>query len=105
MTPPCLRQTADGVLLDLRVVPRASANAIAGLQGQALKVRVTAPPVDSAANVEVVRFLAETLGLPRGGVSLVRGATGRHKQVLVRGLSIVQVGGRLGILGGPGPGA
>jgi len=66
MTHPCLRQTADGVLLDLRVVPRASANAIVGLRGQALKERVTAPPVDSAANVEVVRFLAETLGLPRG---------------------------------------
>lgn len=100
--PPFLREVPGGVVLNLRVVPRASANAIAGLQGDALKVRVTAPPVDSAANEEVVRFLAASLGIPRGAIRLVRGAGGRQKQVLVQGWSLARALQALGPWVGPG---
>jgi len=90
-----LRETPEGVVLTLKVIPRSSVNAVAGLQADALKIKVTAPPVDSAANAEVVRFLAEVLEVPRGAVQLLRGATSRHKQVRVTGLSAAQIQQRL----------
>ena len=90
-----LRETAGGVVLTLKVIPRSSVNAVAGVQADALKLKITAPPVDSAANAEVVRFLAQVLDVPRGAVQLLRGATSRHKQVQVEGLSGSQVLQRL----------
>jgi uncharacterized protein (TIGR00251 family) len=90
-----LRETPEGVVLTLKVIPRSSVNAVAGLQADALKIKVTAPPVDSAANAEVVRFLAEVLEVSRGAVQLLRGATSRHKQVRVTGLSAAQIQQRL----------
>lgn len=56
-----------------------------GLLGEAIKIRVKAPPVDGAANVELLRFLAKRLGVPRSSVHLVAGATGRRKRVAVDG--------------------
>jgi len=91
-----LRESPEGVVLTLKVIPRSSVNAVAGPQADALKLKVTAPPVDSAANAEVVRFLAEVLEVPRGAVQLLRGATSRHKQVRVVGLTAAQVQQRLG---------
>ena len=91
-----LRESPEGVVLTLKVIPRSSVNAVAGPQSDALKLKVTAPPVDSAANAEVVRFLAEVLEVPRGAVQLLRGATSRHKQVRVVGLTAAQVRQRLG---------
>jgi hypothetical protein len=90
-----LRETAGGVVLNLKVIPRSSVNAVAGIQADALKLKITAPPVDSAANAEVVRFLAHVLDVPRGAVQLLRGATSRHKQVQVVGLSGSQLLQRL----------
>ena len=90
-----LRETAEGVVLTLKVIPRSSVNGVAGVQADALKLKVTAPPVDSAANAEVVRFLAEILEVPRGAVQLLRGATSRHKQVRVVGLTGAQLLQRL----------
>jgi uncharacterized protein (TIGR00251 family) len=90
-----LRETAVGVVLTLKVIPRSSVNAVAGVQADALKLKITAPPVDSAANAEVVRFLAQVLDVPRGAVQLLRGATSRHKQVQVVGLTGSQVLQRL----------
>ena len=90
-----LRETAVGLVLTLKVIPRSSVNAVAGVQADALKLKITAPPVDSAANAEVVRFLAQVLDVPRGAVQLLRGATSRHKQVQVVGLSGSQLLQRL----------
>lgn len=90
-----LRETAGGVVLTLKVIPRSSVNAVAGVQADALKLKITAPPVDSAANAEVVRFLAQVLDVPRSAVQLLRGATSRHKQVQVVGLSGSQLLQRL----------
>ncbi len=90
-----LRETAVGVVLTLKVIPRSSVNVVAGVQADALKLKITAPPVDSAANAEVVRFLAQVLDVPRSAVQLLRGATSRHKQVQVVGLSGSQLLQRL----------
>lgn len=95
MNPVFLRESPQGVVLALRVVPRSSVNAVAGIQGDALKVRITAPPVDAAANTELIRFLAELLGVPRGTVQLLRGGASRHKQVLVAGQAAARVIERL----------
>ena len=93
--PAFIQPRADGVLLSLKVQPRASKNEIGEVIGGELKVKVTAPPVDSAANEAVLRLLAEALGCPRGAVQLIRGATSRHKQVLVAGLKAEEVTAKL----------
>jgi uncharacterized protein (TIGR00251 family) len=95
-TPAYLRVQPDGVLLSVKVQPRASANEIGGEQGGELKVKVTAPPVDSAANEALVRLLADELGCPRNRVELVRGQTSKHKVIKLYGLSPEEVVSRLG---------
>ena len=77
----------DEVRLSVRVQPRARSNAIAGVHGDSIRVRLTAPPVDGAANTALTDFLAERLGVPRGAVRIVAGATSRDKVVAIRGLS------------------
>jgi uncharacterized protein len=88
---PYLQQRPDGVCISMKIQPRASRNEIAGPMGNELKIKVTAPPVDSAANEAVLEFLAETLGCPRNRLELLRGATSRHKQILVRGMTAAQI--------------
>jgi uncharacterized protein (TIGR00251 family) len=84
--PNFLRVQPDGVLLAIKLQPRASANEIGEPLGNELRIKVTAPPVDAAANEALVRLLAETLDCPRGKIELVRGHTSRHKTVKVYGL-------------------
>ncbi|HEX6107033.1 MAG TPA: DUF167 domain-containing protein [Gemmatimonadales bacterium] len=97
-----------GVRLHLRVQSRASRTEVAGRHGDLLRVRIAAPPVEGAANDALVRFLARTLGVPRGAVRLVAGETGRTKVVEVAGLSEADARARLLpepplASGGPGP--
>lgn len=73
--------------LTLHVQPRAKRTEVAGVHGAALKIRLAAPPVDGAANDELVRFLAEQLGVPRRAVRLVAGAGARRKVVEVDGVA------------------
>jgi uncharacterized protein len=75
--------TADGLRIRLRVQPRSARNRIAGVHGEALKICVTAPPVDGAANAAVIAILAEALGVAKSRITIVTGATGRDKQVMV----------------------
>lgn len=84
------------MFLSIKVQPRASRNEIGGLHGNELKIAVTAPPVDSAANEAVVELLAETLGLPRRAVTLVRGETSRHKVLRLDGISVAEAAAKLG---------
>jgi uncharacterized protein (TIGR00251 family) len=88
---PFLQSHPDGVLLSLKVQPRASRDELVGAMGNELKLRVTAPPVDAAANEAVVRLVSELLECPRGCVQIVRGQTSRHKKVLLAGLGIEAV--------------
>jgi hypothetical protein len=94
--PPYLEDSPDGTHLRLKVLPRASRDEIDGPAGSELKVRVTAPPVDAAANEAVLRLLADVLGCRRGAVRLLRGHTSRHKVVLVAGMVAADVATRLG---------
>lgn len=73
--------------IELRVTPRASRNALEGFRNGVLIVRVTAPPVDSAANDAVIELLSKALGVPKRQITISRGATGRNKVVDVDGLS------------------
>ena len=90
-----LQDGPDGCALRIWVQPRASREEIVGVHGDELKIRVTAPPVDDAANAALVKFLATKLGCPRGSVRLVRGQTSRHKTVRVTGLRRDEVVARL----------
>jgi uncharacterized protein (TIGR00251 family) len=82
-----VRATATGVRVDLRVTPRAPKNQIAGVREGRLLVRVTAPPVDSAANDAVIALMAKALGVPKRAVRLVAGETSRNKTVEIEGIS------------------
>ncbi len=94
--PGFLRVQPDGVLLSIKLQPRASANQIGEALGNELRVKVTAPPVDAAANDALVRLLAEELDCPRGRVELVRGHASRHKTIKLHGLSAETVLAKLG---------
>ena len=87
MTPSYLRVQPDGVLLSVKVQPRASANQIGQPLGNELRIKVTAPPVDAAANEALVRLMAQTFRCARNRVELVRGHTSRHKIIKIFGLS------------------
>jgi uncharacterized protein (TIGR00251 family) len=82
-----LRTQADGVLLSVKLQPRASANEICAPLGDELKIKVTAPPVDAAANEALVELLAGRLDCSRGRVELIRGHKSRHKVVKLHGFS------------------
>jgi len=84
-----------GVTIAVQVVPRASRNQVAGVQGDQLKVRVTAPPVEGAANEALLGFLAAALGVRRRDLQLVAGERARRKLVRVRGLDAATVEARL----------
>jgi uncharacterized protein len=94
--PAFLRTDADGILLSVKLQPRASANEIGDPLGKELRIKVTAPPVDAAANEALIRLLAQQLHCPRNRVDLVRGHTSRHKTVKLYGLAAEDVAKRLG---------
>lgn len=93
--PSYLRVQSDGVWLAIRLQPRAFANEIGEPIGDELRIKVTAPPVDSAANEALIKLLAGKLNCTRSWVELVRGHTSRHKLVRVRGLTAEKVSRKL----------
>ena len=86
-----------GCLIRLHIQPRASRTEIAGRHGDALKLRIAAPPVDGEANEAVVRFLADRLGVPRSAVILERGASSRAKTVRIVGVEADVAAAALGV--------
>jgi len=72
--------------INVRVVPRSSKNSIEWEEGT-LKVRLTAPPVDGAANEALLTLLAQRLGLPKRDIHIIQGATGRHKTIEITGMT------------------
>jgi uncharacterized protein (TIGR00251 family) len=75
------------VIFDVRVVPRASKSEIIGEHDGALKVRIASPPVDGAANLELIRVLAKKLGVSRNDIEIISGATSKNKRIRVTNLS------------------
>lgn len=91
------RQAGDGrITLTLHIQPGAKKTEFAGLHGDALKIRLAAPPVDGKANEALVRFLADVLDLPKSAVMLKSGQTSRRKVLEVTGSDP----GRISALGG-----
>lgn len=79
-----LRRDGPDLVLQVQIQPRASSDAIAGVLGDRLKIRLTAPPVEGKANEHLIAWLARLFGVPRSQVILERGAGSRHKQVRIR---------------------
>lgn len=86
-----VRDTANGAQFALRVQPRASRNAIVGTMGDAVKLAITAPPVDGKANHAVVEYLSDLFRVPKSSIVIVSGETGRNKLIAVRGMRAEQV--------------
>ncbi len=79
--------TATGVVIAVRVIPRAAKPGIAGTRDGAVLVRLTAPPVEGAANAELIEVIAEAAGVPRRSVSIVAGERSRSKRVAIKGIA------------------
>src|SRR2546429_5890261 len=90
------RVVGPHVTLSLRVQPRASRNAVVGWTGDTLNVRLTAPPVEGAANVACLEFLADLLDLPQSQLEILRGSRPRTKVIQITGLTRDEVRARLG---------
>jgi uncharacterized protein (TIGR00251 family) len=85
--PDYVRDQVDGVLLSVKLQPRASADEIGEPLGGELRIKVTAPPVDAAANEALIRLLAGILDCGRNRIELVRGRTSRHKLIKLHGFT------------------
>jgi uncharacterized protein (TIGR00251 family) len=80
-------QAPETATLSIRIQPRASKNDVVVMENGKLKIRLTAPPVDGAANEALVKFLADTLSVPKSQVEIVSGHTSREKIVRISGIS------------------
>lgn len=82
MAPPW-QHTDTGIRLRVHLQPRASQNRVVGVHGEAMKIALTAPPIEGEANAALLRFLAKLLTIPQSSVSLLSGAKSRDKQVFI----------------------
>lgn len=92
---PAIQTRGTAVRLDLRVTPRASKNSIGGVRDGRLVVKVTAPPVDAAANDAVIALFSRVLDVPKRSVTIVLGATSRSKTVELSGITADAIRARL----------
>ena len=79
-----VQETSAGVTFNVFIQPRSSKNSVVGLYGDALKIKLTAPPVEGAANRMCIEFLAKQLGVAKSTLSIVSGHSGRNKRILIR---------------------
>jgi uncharacterized protein len=90
-----IRAITGGVTIDVRVIPRARKSEIGGTRGQAVLVRLKAPPVDGAANAELIEMIASKFQVAKRSVSIVAGETSRQKRVRIIGLDVATAEARL----------
>ena len=90
-----IRDSSAGASFAVKVHPRARENAVAGIVGDALKLSLTAPPVEGRANQACTEFLAELLKVPRSSVKIAAGQNSRRKVVVISALSVEEVARRL----------
>ena len=83
-----IEPATDGICMNVRVIARARKTELAGTRDDALLVRLNAPPVDGAANEELVSFIASILNVPRRNVAILSGARSRHKRLGVKGIDV-----------------
>jgi uncharacterized protein len=92
-----IRESDGGVTLSVRLHPRAKRNAITGEVGDALKISLTAPPIDGRANEACIAFLAEVLNVPRSSITITSGQSSRNKGIRIAGISGEKLRERFGI--------
>lgn len=95
-----IQESEGGVQFRIKVQPRSAKNQVCGLQGDAIKLKLTAPPVDGAANEACLRYLADLLGVAVSRLRIVSGQTSKHKLIRVEGLSREQVLAKLKLTDG-----
>ena len=95
MEPRFAKEVLDGCTLSVRVHPGARKNGVTGVHADALKIALTAPPVDGKANEALIAFLADALRVPRARIALVSGLTSRAKMVRITGKSAAEVAAAL----------
>ncbi len=93
----CMRAIEGGVEILVRAQPRASRSEVVGLHGDQLRIRITAPPVDGAANAELIKLLAKVLGVSRSALHVVRGEGSRSKVVRAEGTTVEHARAALGL--------
>ena len=86
-----ITSSSDGVFIDVRVIPRSGKAGIAGTRDNSFLVRLNSPPVDGAANAELIEVLADALGIPKRNITLISGERSRTKRVRVLGLTAAEV--------------
>lgn len=87
--------TSTGVVIAVRVMPRAGRSGIAGVRDNAILIRLASAPVDGAANAELIEVVADALGVTKRAVTIVSGERSRHKRVRVDGISEADAASRL----------
>jgi uncharacterized protein (TIGR00251 family) len=90
-----IEATKQGVLVDIRVIPRSARSGIAGVRDNAVLVRLNAAPVEGAANTELIEILADALGVPKRAVAIVAGDKSRQKRVRIDGVTLAHAASRL----------
>jgi len=80
-------KTKDGICIEVKVEPRSSKKGLAGVLGNKLKVKLTAPPVDGAANEQLVEVLAEAFDIKKSAIKIIRGQSSKNKVVELTGVS------------------
>ncbi|MCF7848965.1 MAG: DUF167 family protein [Kiritimatiellales bacterium] len=81
---PWFEEKDGDIVINLRIIPRAAKNAVQGLHGDALKIRLQAPPVEGKANQALVKFLSKHWKIPRADIEILSGETGRNKRIRIR---------------------
>lgn len=87
--------TSGGIVIDVRVIPRSAKSGIAGVRDNAVLVRLNAPPVDGAANTELIEVIAGALDVPKRAVTIVAGDRSRKKRVRIDGITVAHAASRL----------
>jgi uncharacterized protein (TIGR00251 family) len=89
--------SCQSFVLAVRVQPRSSKEAVAGISEGVVRIRLTAPPVEGKANEALLKFLSKKLGVSKGALELVAGDHGRNKLIRIAGLSCEEIHARLGV--------
>ena len=92
-----IQSTSNAIIIAVRVIPRAGTSGVAGTRGEALLVRLRAPPIEGAANDELIDVIAEALAVPTRAVSIASGARSRQKRVRVAGIDAATAAARLAL--------
>ncbi len=81
------KKTSDGILIEVKVEPRSSRKKITGVIDNVLKVKLTAPPVDGAANEQLIGIISEETGIKKSGIRIIRGLSSKRKVIEIKGVS------------------